>query len=117
MTGSLRPDATREGYRLFHDTFKHLTTLSTGSILLLVTFLDKLVKSPHWHALVPISVLGFLVSVLTSVPVLFAYASLNFQDPEVKMVAEKWGGRAVIAAVGGFLVGVFALAIFAVRNL
>ena|SRR6266853_5873616 len=111
------PESVREGFRLYHDTFKHLTTLSTGSILILVTFLDKLVKSPHWHALVPVSVLGFLFSVVTSVPVLFAYAGLSFQDPEVTRVAEKWGGPAVLAAVSGFLIGVAALAAFAIRNL
>jgi hypothetical protein len=111
------PEAIREGYRLFHDTFKHLTTLSTGSILILAMFLDKLVRSPHWHILVPVSVLGFLVSVVASVPVLFTYAAFNFQDAHVRRVLEKWGGRAMFVAVGGFLVGVVALAVFAVVNL
>jgi len=81
------------------------------------TFLDKLIKSPHWQALVPISVLGFLVCVLTSVPVLFTYASLNYQSPTVGRVTKRWAARAVIAAVSGFLIGILALAIFAVRNL
>jgi hypothetical protein len=112
-----RTEAQRAGYRLFHDSFKHLTTLSTGSILILVTFLDKVVKSPHWHALVPISVLGFLVSVVTSVAVLFTYASLHFEDAYVQRVVEKWGGRAAMVAIGGFLVGVLALVVFAMRNL
>ena len=33
-----------EGSKLLHDTFKHLTTLSTGSILLMVTLIQNLFK-------------------------------------------------------------------------
>ena len=33
-----------EGSKLLHDTFKHLTTLSTGSILLMVTLIQSLFK-------------------------------------------------------------------------
>ena len=33
--------ARREGMKMFFDIFKHLTTLSSGSILLLVTLLGK----------------------------------------------------------------------------
>jgi hypothetical protein len=117
MTEPSRAEAIREAYRLFHDTFKHLTTLSTGAILILATFLDKLVRSPHWHFLIPISVLGFLASVMTSVPVLFSYATLSSQNPDDVEIIKKWATRSVIASVGGFIVGIVALAVFAARNL
>jgi len=44
-----------EGQKLFHDTFKHLTTLNTGSILILATFLEKFFKVPTWKILIPMA--------------------------------------------------------------
>jgi hypothetical protein len=41
------------------DFFKHLTTLDTGSILLLAAFLEKLFSNPHWKILVAVSFFGF----------------------------------------------------------
>jgi len=41
--------ADQEGEKLYFDSMKHLTTLSTGSVLLLVTFLEKLFSSPRWR--------------------------------------------------------------------
>ena len=38
--------------KLWSDYLKHLTTLSTGSILLIATFLEKLFSQPRWKAAV-----------------------------------------------------------------
>lgn len=43
--------AQEEGNKLLYDTTKHLATLCTGSLLLLVTFLEKLFTSPLWKPL------------------------------------------------------------------
>ena len=42
--------------------FKHLTTLSTGSIVLITTFLEKLFANPSWRLAVVISIAGFMLS-------------------------------------------------------
>lgn len=47
--------ADQEGEKLYFDSMKHLTTLNTGSVLLLVTFLEKLFSSPRWRVLVAVS--------------------------------------------------------------
>lgn len=42
-----------EGEKLLFDSSKHLTTLCTGSMLVLIAFLEKIFKgSLHWKALV-----------------------------------------------------------------
>src|SRR6516164_6226858 len=69
-----------EGYKLVHDTFKHLTTLSTGSVVLLATFLKDLFQHPGWPWLVAISLFLFLVSTVASVIVMLAIGDLVGSD-------------------------------------
>ena len=101
------------------DYIKHMTTLSTGSILLLSTFLEKLFSSPHWKALVVTTFIGFIVSVMGSVMAHTIY----IMDNEFFMVEEPQFsaktsvlGAAILAIWVGFLLGVISLAIFAIRN-
>jgi hypothetical protein len=37
-----------EGNKLLHDTMKQLITISTGSILIMIAFLEKVFKNPEW---------------------------------------------------------------------
>jgi hypothetical protein len=96
---------------------RHINQLSTGSILLITIFLEKLFLQPKWKVLVGVSLVAFLVSVIGGV---FVYSVTAFYvDKEFD------GGRRVaMLAVGctvalwaGFLVGVISIAIFALRNL
>jgi hypothetical protein len=48
------------------DYLKHITTLSTGSILLIMGFVEKLFKSPEYKYLVGISLSFFLLTILGS---------------------------------------------------
>jgi hypothetical protein len=68
--------AIEEGLRLNYDTFKHLTTLSTGSILILVTFLEKLFLNPHWKILVAMAFVCFIVTNLSSVRLMVLSATI-----------------------------------------
>jgi hypothetical protein len=68
-TEGLTPDEQKaflDGSKLFHDTFKHLTTLSTGSILLLVTFFDRF-KALQAKSLAIYALIGFMMCTLGSV--------------------------------------------------
>jgi O-antigen/teichoic acid export membrane protein len=62
-----REKSDEEGEKLFFESMKHLTTLSTGSILLLVTFLEKLFSNPRWKALIAVTLVSFVVSIVCSV--------------------------------------------------
>ena len=46
---------------------KHLTTLSTGSIVLTTTFLEKLFQNPLWKTAVVVSLIGFMTSIISSI--------------------------------------------------
>jgi len=126
-----------EGHKLDHDTYKHLTTLSTGSMLLLATFLEKVFQKPSWKFLVTAAFVSFIVSVGASV---WAMSVSSFQihalagaafrvgiiDREVpeREFDVKFERNIVLTTVvtmtlawGGFLVGIGALAVFTIKNL
>jgi RsiW-degrading membrane proteinase PrsW (M82 family) len=98
---------------------RHLTTLSTGSIVLITVFLEKLFLNPSWKGLVAISLIGFMISVLSSV---VAYTIIiEFDWTTEKSTAPKWAK--IVGLAGflftwlGFLVGITSLSIFALKNL
>jgi len=49
------------------DYFKHVTTLSTGSILIIVALVEGVFKSPEGIVFIWLSILGFLVCLVSSV--------------------------------------------------
>ena len=107
----------REQYKVFYDFFKHLTTLSTGSILLLATLLKDLFKSPEWSPLVAVSFVCFTLTILGSVVSMLMFGSqvVHQKAPE--------GGSAnfligFLIAVGIlFFAAVLALVMFTLKNL
>lgn len=109
--------ARREGLKLFYDVFKHLTTLSSGSILVLVTFLSRAGDQPAFRPLVAISFLGFLSSSVASVIVMLSTARTIRREERTDQLPDKTGNFAYIVAVVGFAVGVLSLSIFGYKNL
>jgi len=95
---------------------KHFTTLSTGSILLLATFLEKLFANPKWKFLAAISFGGFIISVVASV---VAYTYLLDEYPETEEKSEDPLGVVVSLLFTwlGFLLGITSLTILSIRNL
>lgn len=107
----------QEGEKLYFDSMKHLTTLNTGSILLLVTFLEKLFNNPRWKALIVVSLCSFTLSILFSVSSMLQSAnhvknSGKFRPLEVNV-------KKVIyyVALITFLSGIISLVVFAWSNL
>jgi hypothetical protein len=108
-----------EGYKLLHDTFKHLTTLSTGSILLLATFLKDLFTSPEWPWLVATSIVLFLLSTIASVIVMTAFGDVVYSKGESLSVPglDRVAAPCVPLSWVTFLLGVVALVVFSLKNL
>ena len=108
----------REHQKVFHDYLKHLTTLSTGSIVLLAAFLEKLFIQRMWKVLVALSFVAFILSVIAAVAA-HTFFVLHFPRPENKPT--EWikdaTAFALLIAWLGFLIGVVSLAIFSIRNL
>ncbi len=55
-----------EARKIIHDYLKHLATLSTGSILLIVTFLEKMSAQPRWTWLVAVTIISLAICVMTT---------------------------------------------------
>ena len=107
-----------EFHKAFYDYLKHLSTLATGSIVLLAAMLEKLFAQPKWKALVVAAVTGFLITVVASV-LAYSFMVLNFPRAGVKNSRLEanvvfW---AMVLTWIGFLEGVSSLAVFIVRNL
>ncbi|ENM5899774.1 hypothetical protein LV192_004063 [Vibrio mimicus] len=100
---------------------KYLSTLSTGSMMLMVAFLDQLkLLEPH-QSYLRYSFIAFIVSIVGSV---LGYAVILFV--ELKEGSEKRETKAVNACVGllgvsinflGFIAGIVFMGMFAVFNL
>lgn len=107
-----------EGAKLFFDTFKHISTLSTGSILLMATFLEKLFQNPVFRGLVVVAFLGFMFAVVWSVVAMTAFAArVNQSVPRDNDKLKKMWRTSVSWAILGFLAGLGAFSLFAVINL
>lgn len=103
---------------LVTDYIKHLTTLSTGSLVLLATFIDKFTGAT-WTFAAVVAVTGFIVCIMGC---LVANGTLVFRAEqgdftETTGVAEKLEGVALLISFGSFLVALISLAVFAIRNL
>lgn len=108
--------AHEESWKLRYDTYKHLTTLSTGSILLLVTFLEKLFTRPLWKGLVIAAFCMFFLAILASFSVMNMVVSF-IREGETGQRDERQSLALIRVALFSFLLGVVSLIIFAVKNL
>jgi hypothetical protein len=108
-----------ESYRAERDFYKHLTSLSTASVVLIATFLEKAFPDPEWKVLVNISLGGFAVSVV-GCAIMYALTVLD-TDSELSLHAQmptRWvGWLPITAGLGGFFVGIASLAAFAMHNI
>lgn len=108
-----------ESYRAERDFYKHLTSLSTASVVFVATFLEKVFPNPEWEFLASVSLGAFAVSVV-GCAIMYALAVLD-TDSELslhKQMPTKWvSWLPITAGLGGFFVGVASLAAFAMHNL
>jgi hypothetical protein len=104
-----------ERAKLLHDYFKHLTTISTGSLVFLVTFHDKFKDGTwglRWFAA---TLIAFLVCIVGSVLAQTAYIWYASSEPRAFGKFGYVGG--LFASWIGFLGGVAFLVIFAITRL
>jgi len=108
-----------ESYRAERDFYKHLTSLSTASVVLIATFLEKVFPNPEWRELIGVSLGAFAISVV-GCAIMYALAVLD-TDSELslhKQMPTRWVSWLPISAgLGGFFVGIASLAAFAIENL
>jgi hypothetical protein len=106
-----------EGRKLQYDTFKHLTTLSTGSILIFATLLEKVFVHPHWRALIIVAFAAFVLSILASIMLMILLAGLIMYLEDIDETTGRIFAIAISIAGGGFILGIICFIIFATKNL
>ena len=96
---------------------KHFTTLSTGSILLLATFLEKIIKMPKSTVLITVAIICFLLSILGAMT---SYTISLVQSHRINEGIKNW--ESVLAGYGilltwiGFFIGIVSVGIFIIMN-
>lgn len=102
--------------------FKHISTLCTGSILMIVTFHDKLTDQKNYKWCVPVSIIAFLICLGAT---FYLYSKLVFKKSESHILgAPKSGsdtfnlilGTAKLVSEYSFIVGIFLLVFYFVAN-
>ncbi|MDY6883568.1 MAG: hypothetical protein SWL02_07300 [Pseudomonadota bacterium] len=107
----------RDSIKLLFDAFKHLTTLSSGSIVLLAAFLKNIPNTGCAKYFAIGAVLFLLVSVLLSVAVLFLIPKVLAEDGlRDERVKNPFMYSSVFSAAF-FIFGIISLAIFIINNL
>lgn len=108
-------DISATGYKLIFDLFKHLTTLSTGSLLLTIGFIDKLFPQHQWGSLIVVVFVAFFITVVASFisMLITSYAvSRNYEsNTESKIYA-----LAATIAILSFIIGIICLIVFFFKN-
>lgn len=98
--------------KLSFEWCKHIATLSTGSILLIVSFLEKLSQQPNWKFLLPVALISFVVAILGTLGVQLEHlAEEKYKKPSM------FGRISALSIFFGFLTGITTLAVFGVINL
>ncbi len=105
------------GVEDFFDYLKHLTTLATGSLVLLATFSEKIAPAGRLTILFSFGVLGFLASIVFSIIcMLFVLSSRRYDEDE-----PEWENNTIIITFLGcilsLLCGVGATALYAVLKI
>ena len=106
------------GQNNFYDWLKHLSTLATGSIVLLATFAEKFPKDASWRFLLGASMAAFLISVLSSIScALFSLSASRYDEEEDTPTWEKVVVSVTLIMTAVFLTGgLAALGVFAIKN-
>ncbi len=110
-------DETKDGVKLLFDAFKHMTTLSTGSILLLATFLRNIAHGEYSSLFAICSVSFFLLSILCSVIILILLPKIIGATGQDQELTGKVFMRSAGAAAVSFFIGILSLGIFVILNI
>ena len=97
-----------EHAKAIFEYLKHLSTLTTGSILLITTFLEKLFKSPQWPWLVGLAV-GSLFLCLVSCTATYSVLLSKFPRNDRVLTASSLSRLEIFLYAGGMWVAWFTL--------
>ena len=109
-------ERTLESLKLDHDTFKHLTTISTGSILILATFIEKFFQNPNWKGLIAFTFVSLMICTYTSVIEMFRISHEGVAGKPSNKKRPLWSKMVPLLSCGCFLLGILSLVVFSMKN-
>ncbi|MGB3365784.1 MAG: hypothetical protein WBB48_13505 [Thermodesulfobacteriota bacterium] len=104
-------------YSLTYDYIKHIALLCTGSILLIVTFQERLFVNPEWTGLIGVSLGAFLISVGCSILAQWGIIDITDDADKVLQEHEAFAGIFIVLTLIFFFAGLLNLFVFALKNL
>ena len=108
-----------ESHKLLFELMKHVTTLATGSSLLVTAVVEKMFPEPESIWLVVVSLFGFLAALLCSLVTMAAVSFNAGKSREGEGVSQQdadvmsWS---FALAAGSFFIGIAAIIWFALVN-
>lgn len=102
-----------ESLKLDHEAFKHLTTVSTGPILILAAFLEKLFPEPELKWLIPVTFLALIVAAYTSVVQMFRISHAELLQDRAAGLSPR---IVALLSCGCFFLGMLCLSCFVTWN-
>ena len=108
-----------EIYKIEFEYLKHLTTVCTGSILLLITFLEKIFSQPEWKPAVAISLCCFIlaISLCSLAQVTIIDKASEKESLLMRMKVQEWTTDLLLSALFTFVIGCISLVAFGLKNL
>jgi hypothetical protein len=97
-----------EAFKLIFELLKHLTTLSSGSILILITFIEKILHGPIANKFIKIAFSGFCFSILAALIAMFILAFKH--DEEFTDSEKNFFAVTVVLSIATFFAGISSLA-------
>jgi hypothetical protein len=105
-----------EAQKVVFDYIKHITTLDTGSIILLALLLEKFFKTPQWKFLITVSFFGFSLSIIALTFAAFGIIRSIRTPLDISTGLIKYTSWSFLLGISSFLVGILSLAVFAGKN-
>jgi F0F1-type ATP synthase assembly protein I len=105
-----------DSQKLVFDYIKHITTLDTGTIILLTVLLEKFFRTPQWKCLIVIAFLGFIVSIVALTLAAFGIIRSVRTPQEISLGLVRFTSWNFILGILGFITGILAVGVFAAKN-
>ncbi len=96
----------KEVQRIVYDYFKHLTTLSTGLILIIVAFLEKVFSDPIGITYVVISVICFALCLIGSLLALPSAGNIIMYMSAMRIIAQGKDAEKAIEEIEKIIKGI-----------
>lgn len=103
-----------EEVKLMFEHTKHITTLSAGSIVAIVTFYEKLGAQKDWKILIAVSLMSFVISIVSGLLAqIGTIDAFKLEDNEKDIPT----AISFAACWGFFSIAMISLCIYGVKNL